>query len=57
MGDECVPGLAAGLDDRFVGVEDAIGEVVLAKILPDVFDRIELGLDPGRGNMAGAPAG
>ena len=42
MGDEGVPGLAAGLDDRVAGVEDAIGEVVLAQMLPDVFDRIEL---------------
>ena len=29
------------IDDIVVGFEDAIGEPVVAHILPDVFDRIE----------------
>src|SRR5438046_2229449 len=43
ISDQAVPGLAGGGYDRFVAVEDAIGELGLAEELPDVFSRIELG--------------
>src|SRR6185295_1882499 len=43
IGDQAVPGLAGGGHDRFVPVEDAIGELGLAEELPDVFGWIELG--------------
>ena len=43
FGSECIPGIAAGIDDSFVAVKDAIAELVLAQVLPDVLDRIELG--------------
>jgi hypothetical protein len=39
---EEVPGLAAFVEDVGVAVEDGDGELVLAQILPDVLDRIEL---------------
>ncbi len=39
--DEFVPGLAAGIDDGRVVVEDAVGEIGLSQVLPDVLDRIE----------------
>ena len=39
---QVVPGLARGLDDGFIGVEDTIGEPVLAEVLPDIFGGIEL---------------
>jgi len=42
LGEELVPGLAGGIDDSLVGVEDTIGEPVLAQILPDVLDRVQL---------------
>jgi hypothetical protein len=35
-----VPGLAAGVEDVLVGVEDAVRQPVLAQILPDVLDRV-----------------
>src|SRR3954451_556401 len=35
--------VAGRFDDRFVGFEHAVGEPVLAQVLPDVLDRIELG--------------
>jgi hypothetical protein len=38
---EAVPGIAAGLDDGVVVGEDAIGEMGLAQVLPDVLDRVE----------------
>ena len=36
-----MPGIAAGLDDGVVVFVDAIGELVLAQILPDVFGWVE----------------
>ena len=42
-GHERVPGLAAGFDDGLVAGPDPQAELVLAQILPDVLDRIELG--------------
>ena len=44
-GDEVVPGVATGIENIFVGIEDAVREVGLAEILPDVLDRIEFGTD------------
>ena len=41
--DEPVPGLAAGLEDSVVVLEDAVREPVLAQVLPDVLDRVEFG--------------
>jgi len=41
--DETVPGKAAVIDDVVVGLEDAVGEPVVADELPDVFDRVEFG--------------
>ena len=43
LSDKGVPGFATGIDDVVVGVIDAVGEVVLAQVLPDVLLRIELG--------------
>ena len=40
---ECVPGIAAGIDDGVVVFEDAIAELVLAQVLPDILDWIEFG--------------
>ena len=40
---ELVPGEAAVIEDVFIGLEDAVGEPVVAQELPDVLDRIELG--------------
>ncbi len=40
---ELGPGFAAEGDDLFVVFEDAVGEPVIAHVLPDVFDRIEFG--------------
>jgi hypothetical protein len=39
--DETVPGKAAVIDDVVIGLEDAVGEPVVADELPDVFDRVE----------------
>ena len=39
---ECVPSIAAVVDDIVVGFEDAVREPVVAHILPDIFDRVEL---------------
>jgi hypothetical protein len=36
------PGGAGGVDDGVVVFEDGVGEPVLAQILPDVLDRVEL---------------
>jgi len=66
VGEE-VPGVATGLDDVVVGFEDAVGELVLAQVLPDVFGRVEFGrigrqadqgevfgkLEPSRAMVAG----
>lgn len=41
--EKVIPGVAACLDDGVVGVVEAEREVILAQILPDVLDRIELG--------------
>src|SRR5436190_17680552 len=38
--DEFVPGVATVLKDVVIGLEDAIGEPVVADELPDVFDRV-----------------
>src|SRR4051812_50197549 len=38
-----VPGVAAGGDDGLVVRPDAMAELVLAQVLPDVLDRIQLG--------------
>ena len=50
FGDELVPGVAALIDDIARGLEDAVGEPVVAHILPDVLDRVELGTFGGDGN-------
>jgi len=42
LGDEFVPRLAGVVDDVVVGLEDAVGKPVLAQVLPDVFDWVEL---------------
>src|SRR5216684_359395 len=41
--DELVPGEAAVVEDVVVGAEDAVGEPVVADVLPDVLDRVEFG--------------
>lgn len=41
--DEGIPGVAASVEDCFVGVEDAVAEIISPKELPDVFDRVEFG--------------
>src|SRR4051794_20752135 len=38
-----VPGVAAGGDDGLVVRPDAMAELVLAQVLPDVLDRVQLG--------------
>ena len=43
FGGECIPSIAAGIDDGVVAVEDTIAELVLAQVLPDILDRIEFG--------------
>ena len=40
---EAVPSVATGVDDVLVGVIEAVGELVFAKLFPDVLDRIEFG--------------
>src|SRR5829696_5802999 len=40
--EEVAPGLAGRLDDGLVALEDAVREPVLAEVLPDVLDRVEL---------------
>src|SRR5918997_7032550 len=42
LGDQPAPGVAGGIDDVLVGVEDAGGEPVLAQVRPDVLDRVHL---------------
>lgn len=41
MSDEPVPGVAAGFDDGVVVFEDAVGELVLSQVLPDVLGGVE----------------
>ena len=45
--DQLVPGITAMIDDLVVGFEDAVGEPVIPHELPDVFDRIDPGFNPG----------
>ena len=40
--DEPVPGVAAGVEDGVVVIEDAVREPVLSEVLPDVLDRVQL---------------
>lgn len=40
--EEFSPSVAGGVDDGFVGFEDAVREPVGAQVLPDVFDRVQL---------------
>ena len=41
--DELVPCLTAVVDEIVVGVEDTVGEPIVAHELPDVFNWVELG--------------
>ena len=43
FGGECVPSIAARVDDGIVAFEDAVAEAVLAQVFPDIFDWIEFG--------------
>ena len=47
MINELLPGVACCLDDLEVSFEDAVGEPIGTKVLPDVFDGVEFGC-PGR---------
>src|SRR5712675_506298 len=38
-----IPGVAAVIDDIVVGFEDSVREPIVAHVLPNVFDRIEVG--------------
>ena len=40
---ELVPGLAAKIDDLFVGLEDAVRQPIVAHELPNVFDGVQFG--------------
>ena len=40
--DDVVPSLAGGIEDIPVGLEDAVGEVGLPEVLPEVFDWVQL---------------
>jgi hypothetical protein len=51
LGEECVPGVAAGVDDLGVAGKDAVSEVAVLEIEPEPFDRVEL----GRNGAAGRP--
>jgi transposase len=46
--DELVPGVTAVVGDLVLGVEDAVGEAVVADELPDVFDRVQFGTFGGQ---------
>ena len=39
--DQFVPGMAAMVDDIVVGLEDPVGQPVVAHELPDVLDRVQ----------------
>lgn len=41
---QAVPGFAAERDDLVVGLEDAIGQPVVAHELPEVLDRVQFGI-------------
>ena len=41
--DELVPGFAGEIDDIVVGLEDPVGQPVVAHELPDVLDRVQFG--------------
>ena len=41
--DEIVPGVAAESDDLVVGGKEPVGQPVVARELPDVFERVEFG--------------
>ena len=43
LGDELVPGLAGEIDDIVVGLEDPVGQPVVAHELPDVLGRVQFG--------------
>ena len=43
LSDQFVPGLTAMIEDLIVGIEDAVGEPIIAHELPDVFNRVERG--------------
>ena len=43
MINELIPGSATMIDEIIIGVKDAVGEPVIAKNLPDVFDWVEFG--------------
>ena len=43
LGHQGVPGEAAVIEDVAVGLEDTVGEPVLAEELPDVLGRVEFG--------------
>src|SRR5689334_17433428 len=43
MCDKLVPGITADVEDVAVGEEDAVRQPVASHVLPDVFERIELG--------------
>jgi hypothetical protein len=45
--DELLPSVAYYFDDSVISFEDAVGEPVGPKVLPDVFDGVEFGC-PGR---------
>ena len=47
---EGVPGFAAGIEHGVVGVEDAVREVALAQVLPDILDGIEFGAHRRQGH-------
>jgi len=64
---QCIPSLAADLHDVLVGFVKPVGEFVLAQILPEILDRVQLrrigrqgdGSDVGRNRKLAAamPAG
>src|ERR1700722_3684144 len=41
--DEPVPGVAAMIDDIAARSEDAVGQPIVAEVLPDVLSRVQLG--------------
>ncbi len=41
--DQAVPSLAGGIENILVGLEDAVGEVGLPEVLPEVLDGVQLG--------------
>ena len=58
--DELVPSFATGLDDGVIIFEDAVGEPILAQVLPDILDRVQLGgivtlIEGGRNGLQQCP--